>query len=258
MVIAATTMPVLSCDSSDSSPLTSVPPQAAIRSLTDGALSSGSSGSANAGTPCPSSAFTTASEVTVGPVRDDREQRAVVGVELADRQVRGRPDALGRPVVRVQHQQHRAAEVGGDLRVERELRGRADVGVVAADHDHRVRLVGDLVEPVDDPVQRRLRVAVQVGVRDAGALLVGQLDGVVGDQQVQDVVGGRVAADDGAVDRHAFDPARQLFEHAQRDRRLAREALHRRDVHARGHVSDPSRARRGVRDCGRQVEQACD
>ena len=60
-VIAATTMPVLSCDNSDSSPLTSVPSQAAIRSATDGALSSGSSGSANAGTPCPSSALTTAS-----------------------------------------------------------------------------------------------------------------------------------------------------------------------------------------------------
>ena len=60
-VIAATTMPVLSCDSSDSSPLTRVPSQAAIRSATDGALSSGSSGSANAGTPCPSSALTTAS-----------------------------------------------------------------------------------------------------------------------------------------------------------------------------------------------------
>ena len=44
-VIAATTKPVASCASSRSSPLTIVPAQAAIMSPTEGAWSSGSSGS---------------------------------------------------------------------------------------------------------------------------------------------------------------------------------------------------------------------
>ncbi len=60
-VIAATITPVASWVSRDSSPLTSRPRQARIRSATDGALSSGSSGMANAGTSRPSSDFTTAS-----------------------------------------------------------------------------------------------------------------------------------------------------------------------------------------------------
>ena len=45
-VIAATTKPVASRASSEASPLTSVPSQAAIRSATDGALRIGSSGRA--------------------------------------------------------------------------------------------------------------------------------------------------------------------------------------------------------------------
>ena len=60
-VIAATTTPVASWVRSDSSPLTRWPWQARIRSATEGALRSGSSGIANAGTWCPSSDFTTSS-----------------------------------------------------------------------------------------------------------------------------------------------------------------------------------------------------
>ncbi len=66
--------------------------------------------------------------------------------------------------------------------------GRADVGVVAADDHDGVALLGDPVVAVDDPVHRRVGVGVHVVVGDAGALVVGQLDGLVGDQQVEHVV----------------------------------------------------------------------
>ena len=82
-----------------------------------------------------------------------------------------------------------------------------------------------------------LTVAVQVGVRDARALVVGQLHRFVGHEQVEDVVGGRVTADDRPVDRHALDTSGELFQDAQGDRRLPRVTLDCRDIDAGRHVA---------------------
>ena len=70
----------------------------------------------------------------------------------------------------------------------RQLAGSGDVGVVAADDQHRVALVGYLVVPVDDVGDGAVGILVQLLVADADALVVGQTGGGVGQQQFQDVV----------------------------------------------------------------------
>ena len=188
-VIAATTRPVTSRASSDSSPLTSVPSQAAIRSPTEGALSSGSSGIAKAGhavdgerLPRPSS--TAGSSTRLAMTANSvpcwaRSSPTAIAAWCAARRAAARA---------VEHQQHRGTEVGGDAGVVGELGRRADVGVVAAHDHHGVAPLGDLVVALDDPVQGGVGVGVHLVVGHADALVVGQGDGVVGDQQVQDVV----------------------------------------------------------------------
>ena len=192
----------------------------------------------------------------VDPVGDHREQRAVLGLELADGHGRHRPEVGGAAPRPVEHEQHRRAEVGRDAGVDRELGGRADVGVVAA-HDHdRVAAVGHLVVALDDPVEGRGGVAVHVVVGDAGALVVRQGHGVVGDQQVQDVVAAGVLGDVGAHHRAEHpdpaDAAGELLEQSQRDGRLAGVTLEGGDVHAAAHGPDPSRAGPTVRAEGRR------
>ena len=115
----------------------------------------------------------------VHAVGDDREQRRVVGGELGLRHGRGRAELVDSPALAVEHQQDGCAEVGRDPGVERELRRGADVGVVAADDDHGVALLGDLVVARHDAVHRAVRVGVHVVVADAGALVVRQRDRVV-------------------------------------------------------------------------------
>ncbi len=87
------------------------------------------------------------------------------------------------------HREHdRRAEVGRDPRVHGQLAGSCDVGVVAADDQYRVALVGYVVIPVDDVGDRAVRILVQLLVADADTLVVGQTGGGVGQQQFQDVV----------------------------------------------------------------------
>ena len=166
-------------------------------SPTEGAFSSGSSGSANAGTSSRVRAPRAPRRRSAGSARlaTIAKQRAEVGVELGHGDV-GHACAAPRGCwpCALRTSSTGAPQVGRDPGVEGELRRRADVGVVAAHHHHGVRLA----RPPGGSAPRCCPSAasgssVQVGVGDAGALVVRQRHGVVRDQQVEHVVGRRVA-----------------------------------------------------------------
>lgn len=118
-----------------------------------------------------------------------------------------------------------------------ELARGGDVGVVAADDQHRVAMVGDPVEAINDLGQRGVGILVQLLVADAHAVLVGQARCGVGQQQFQDVVALLAQPGDGTVDADLGDRGRQPVQDAERDRRLAGVALGRSHVDARrGHA----------------------
>jgi hypothetical protein len=94
----------------------------------------------------------------------------------------------GTAVPGLDREHHRGAEVRGDPRVDAQLAGGGDIGVVAADDEHRVALVGHPVVAVDDLADRGVGVLVQLLVTHADAVVVGQPGGGVGQQQFQDVV----------------------------------------------------------------------
>ena len=175
----------------------------------------------------------------VHPVGDDGEERRVVGSELGLRHRGCRAQLVDAPPLAVEDQQDRRAEVGGDPGVEGELRRCADVGVVAADDHHGVALLRDLVVARDDAVHRTVGVGVHVVVAHAGALVVRQGDGVVRDEQVEDVVVDvarrRLGTDHRPEDRHPRHAARQLLQHPERHRGLAGEPLDPGHVHAACH-----------------------
>jgi hypothetical protein len=131
-------------------------------------------------------------------VRDDAEEGGVVGPQLLRGDGREGVQLGGGQPGRAEREQHGGAEVRRDLGVERELRRVADVGEVAADDHDRVALRGDGVEALHDALHRGGGVGVDVLVGHAGALVVRQADGVVADEEVEDVVAGAaVGADDG-------------------------------------------------------------
>ena len=235
-VIAAMTRPVASCASRRSSPLTSLPSQASIMSPTEGAFSRGSSGSANAGASSPASAASTSSRVAgsarLATIANSEPRLASSSVAATSAVVW---QLLRGLAVRVDDEHHRGPQVGRDAGVERELRRRPDVGVVTPHHDHGVRLLGHQVVALHDPAERGVRVSVQLGVGHTGALVVGQGNGIVRDQQVEHVVDGVLLAHDGAKDRDPLDPLGQLLEDPEGHRGLAGEAFDGCDVHAPGH-----------------------
>ena len=175
----------------------------------------------------------------VDAVRDDGEERRVVGSELGLRHRGCRAHLVDTPPLAVEDQQDRRAEVGGDPGVEGELRRCADVGVVASDDHHGVALLRDLVVARDDAVHRTVRVGVHLVIAHACALVVGQGDGVVRDEQVEDIVVDaarrRLGTDHRPEDRHPWHAAGQLLQHPERHRGLAGEALDAGYVHAACH-----------------------
>ena len=106
----------------------------------------------------------------VDPVHHDPDHLGVLLVQraLGDR---GGVHRLGRGAPAAgDHQQHRGAELHRDPGVERQLGGGADVGVVGADHEHRLEPgLGD-TEPIDDHAHGPVRVGVDVVVGDAVAV----------------------------------------------------------------------------------------
>ncbi len=171
----------------------------------------------------------------IDPIGDDGEQPSVLSGEFGRSKVGGGAD-LARPAALAgHHEQHRSAQVDRDPGVVRELSGAADVGVVAADHDHRRAVAGSLVVAVDDRRHRALGVGVHVVVRHAGTHVVWQVDAVVVEQQLEDIIGPVAGAHDRAEHADVADPAGQQVEYAERDRSLPGLALGRRDVHAADH-----------------------
>ena len=129
------------------------------------------------------------------------------------------------------HREHDGGtEVGRDAGVRRQFTRCGDIGVVAADDQDRVALVGDVVIAIDDVGDRRVRVLVQLLVADANALLVGQARGGVCQQQLEDVVALLTQPGDGSEHADPGDRGREPVQDAERDRRLAGVTL------GRGHV----------------------
>src|SRR5882757_7335571 len=151
-------------------------------------------------------------------------------------------DLVGRTVLGPHRQHHRRAEVDRDARVGAQLAWRGDVGVVAADDDHRIALFGHPVEAVDDVGERGVRVLVQLGIADAYTVLVGQTRRGVREQQFEDVIAVLVQPGDGPEHPHLGDRGREPVQDAQRDRRLAGVTLWRRDVDGGriGHARQPA------------------
>jgi len=169
-------------------------------------------------------------------VGDHADRLGVVGVELAEGDVDDVADLLGRALLARDHEQHGGAEVRRDARVEGELGRAGHVGVVRADDDDGVALAGHRVVPRDDRREGRLLVLVDVLVGDADAVLVGQVDAVVPEQELEHVVTLLGAAGDRPVDAHALHATGEQVEEAEGHRRLPRLALGRRHVDgARAH-----------------------
>ena len=196
---------------------------------TDGATRKRSSGSAHTGT-SPSTRRRAALRPATPSHRRDRPRPARPGsarLAIDGEQARARPcassasasdgdlphlapvcagceepscSALAGPAA--EHQQHRSAEVRGDPGVVGEFGGAADVRVVAADDHDRVALGLDGLVALDDRRERGIRVMAHVVVGHADALVVLEVDAVVGQQHLEHVV----ALDGRAGDRRGRRP----------------------------------------------------
>ena len=215
-----------------------------MRAPTVGALRSGSSGIAQAGTPvCSRQPCGDRVElVGVGAVRDDGEQARVGHHQLGQASsvicasssaVRALDSSMLRPV---STRMTGAPRFAATLRVETELGRAADVGEVGADDDHGVALALDLLEAVDDGRERGIRVLMHVLVGHADALVVVEGDAVVGEQQLEHLVALGRRPGDRPEHADAPHPAQERVEHPERDRGLARMPLRRADVDAPGHT----------------------
>ena len=187
--MAATTKPIDSCCSSSGFPRTNSAPQACCRFATVGATSSGISGIAPTASPVlASSARTSCSVVGVDPVGDHRDRVRVPADQFGAGQLDRRGDRLRITAPAVHHQHHRRADVGRNLRVRRPLVAGGHVGVVAADHHHRVVLgaaahrTGRRSGTARPPDRRAVRVG------DADRVVVGLVDPRMRDQQLDDRV----------------------------------------------------------------------
>ncbi len=171
----------------------------------------------------------------IATVGHHRRGVRVLPCDLGKAQLDHVGDLVGSTVLGPHRQHHGRAEIDRDARVGAQFARRRDVGVVAADDDHRVALLGHPVEAVDDVGERGVRVLVQLGIADADALVVGQTRGGVREQQLEDVVAllgvadlpGRFApalrqSRDGPKHPHLGDGGRQPVQDAQRDGRLCR------------------------------------
>src|SRR5690606_3575657 len=107
----------------------------------------------------------------------------VVRAQLGGGDVDDLLDLLGRAAQGAHGEEDRGAEVRGRAPVEGELGRAGDVGVVRADDDDDVAALLDGVEALDDPGEGGRLVGVDVVVGDADAVLVGEVDAVVGQEQ---------------------------------------------------------------------------
>ncbi|SBS74882.1 hypothetical protein MIPYR_80031 [uncultured Microbacterium sp.] len=188
-------------------------------------------------------------------VDDDGEQACPLVRHLGEREGREVADLLRGPpagladVVALrglpgQDEQDGGAEVRGDARVVAELRGAADVRVVAADDDDGIALRLDGLVAFDDLPEGGIRVGADLVVGRADALVVAEVDAVVVEQHLQDVVALGRGPGDRAEDADARRRVAERVEHAERDRGLPGMTLGRRDVDALCHSPSLGRGRR--------------
>ena len=141
----------------------------------------------------------------------------MLGRDLCQTRVDDLGDLVGGSVLGFHREHDGGTEVGRDPRVGGQLARCGDVGVVAADDQDRVALVGDAVIPVDDVTDRGVRVLVELLVADANAVLVGQARGGLGQQQLQDVVAVLAKPGDRTEHTDLGDGGRQPVQDAERD-----------------------------------------
>ena len=164
----------------------------------------------------------------------------VLGGDLVQAYADDLRDLVRSAVLRLHRQHDRGTQVGRDPGVHGQLARRCDVGVIAADDQHRITLVGHMVVPIHDVSQRRVWIFVQLLIADADTLVVGQARGGVRQQQFQDVVAVLTEPGNGTEDADLGDRGRQPVQDAERDGRLAGIALWRGDVDRGGHAANLS------------------
>ena len=159
--------------------------------------------------------------------------------EVVGRTRIGLPEAFAAalPGAPAEHEQDGCAEVRGDACVVAEFGRAAHIGEVGAQHDDGVAARFDGMESLDDRGQRRVRVGMDVVVRDADALVVVGGRRRALEKQFEDVVALHRRTGDGTEDPDPTDGSREQFQDADGHRRLAGVALSRRDVDRVGHRS---------------------
>lgn len=146
----------------------------------------------------------------------------MLGDQLGQAQLGDLRDLRGGPV-RGAHRQHDGGtQVDGDARVDGQLAGAGDVGVVTAHDDDGIARVGNVVVALDDLGDGAVEVFVQALVTDTDAVLVVQAGGGMAQQQLQDVVATVLSgAGDRPEDADLGDGRRQPRQDAERDGGLA-------------------------------------
>ena len=164
--------------------------------------------------------------VGITAIGDNCEQARMRGAEFRNGElgdlmhvVRGARAAVIR-APSAQHQQNRSAEVRGHPGVEGEFGGAADIGVVAAKDDDGVAPALHCGEAGDDLAEGGLRIGVHELVADPDAVVIVEVDTVVGEQQLQHVVAFDGGTRDRAKNSDPIDLTAEGFENPERYRRL--------------------------------------
>ena len=102
----------------------------------------------------------------ITPIGDDSSEVRMIVVQLGQTQLRQLEDLVGSSVRPAQRQKHRCSQARRDARVEAQFARTADIGVVAADDDHRIALRRDVVEARDDLAERGVGIGMHRLVGD--------------------------------------------------------------------------------------------
>ena len=163
-------------------------------------------------------------------VGDDRRGMCVLVVQLGQAHLDHMGD-LGRcPVGSLDREHDGRAEVDRDAGVHAQLAGGGDVGVVTADDQHGVALLGHAVEPVDDLGDRDIGILVHLLVADPDALVVTQPGRGAGQQQLEDVVAVLAQPGDRAEHPHPRHGRSKSVKDAERNGRLSGVTFGRRNI----------------------------
>ncbi|SLC93303.1 Uncharacterised protein [Mycobacteroides abscessus subsp. massiliense] len=189
--------------------------------------------------------------VGVATVGDDVGGVCALRLELAQTDLGQRRHLVGRPIESLDGQQDRCAEVDRDAGIGAQLAGARDIGVVTTDDHHGVAALRHRVISVNDLGDCRIRVLVDVVVRDAEAVLIRDIGSALLQQQFQDVVHAFPGPRDGAEHTHTRHRRGQPMHYAQGHRGLSGVPFGRGNVNTRclglGHARLSTLGNRSVR-----------